>query len=383
MLLFRQLSSLSPSVLRKPISRTMSSLSPENSRIHVLGLGSIGTFTAHSLREIPNHPPVTLLLHRESLLDGYHQAGHQILLDTREGTRVGHGGFDLEVFRQGNWTPVPTMADRQMGSDYGGDSIINHLIVSVKATQTVSALRPLRHRLSPGSTILFLQNGCGMIEDVNETLFPDSQCRPSYIVGVVSHGVTSDRTFHVHHRGPAAMSLGPVPRKPGPTSSGGKQECNYLLHSLPQAPRLNATAYSYIDVFQIQLEKLAVNAFCNPLCALNNAKNGFLFTLPDTRREILTEISAVVLALPELQSVPGVRARFAVERLEATVNRILTQTAETTCSMVWDLRAGRETEVRYINGYWVRRGREVGVRTPINESLMEQVLVRSSSSGHR
>lgn len=98
----------------------------------------------------------------------------------------------------------------------------------------------------------------------------------------------------------------------------------------------------HIEVFQIQLEKLAVNAFCNPLCALNNAKNGFLFTLPEVRRAILKEISAVVLALPELRNVPGVRERLAVERLEATVNRILTQTAETTCSMVWDLRAGRK-----------------------------------------
>lgn len=229
-----------------------------------------------------------------------------------------------------------------------------------------------------------------MIEDVNDALFSEPHSRPSYIVGVVSHGVTSYRSSHVHHRGPAAMSLGPVPRHHETTLSGedtdyhtSSQGCDYLLHSLPQAPRLDATAYSYIDVFQIQLEKLAVNAFCNPLCVLNNAKNGFLFTLSETRREILAEISAVMLALPELQDVPNVRERFAVERLEATVNRILTQTAETTCSMVWDLRAGRETEVKYINGYWVRRGREVGMRTPINESLMEQVLTQSSSFGHR
>ena len=45
--------------------------------------------------------------------------------------------------------------------------------------------------------------------------------------------------------------------------------------------------------------------------------------------------------------------------------------------MVWDLRAGRKTEVRFINGYWVRRGREVGVRTPVNEYLVEEVTKRS------
>ena len=44
-----------------------------------------------------------------------------------------------------------------------------------------------------------------------------------------------------------------------------------------------------------------------------------------------------------------------------TVVDILTKTAETTCSMVWDLRAGRETEVKFIKGYWVQRGKEVGV----------------------
>lgn len=304
---------------------------------------------------------------------GIAKTGHQILLDTHEGTQVGHGGFDLEVFRERRWSQVlssgsSSTADsaQELNKD-SGDSTINHLIVSVKATQTVSALRPLRHRLSATSIILFLQNGCGMVEDVNDALFPEPHSRPSYIVGVVSHGVTSDRSFHVHHRGPAAMSLGLVPQQcekssseEDPESRTSSEGYRYLLHSLPQAPRLNATTYSYINVFQIQLEKLAVNAFCNPICALNNAKNGFLFTLPDTRREILTEISAVVLALPELQNVPGARERFAVERLEATVNRILTQTAEMTCSMVWDLRAGRETESDILLGTGCEGARQLG-----------------------
>ena len=64
---------------------------------------------------------------------------------------------------------------------------------------------------------------------------------------------------------------------------------------------------------------------------------------------------------PELQHIPGLQDRFAVEKLEVTVVDILTKTAETTCLMVWDLRAGRETEVKFIKGYWVQRGKEVGV----------------------
>ena len=85
----------------------------------------------------------------------------------------------------------------------------------------------------------------------------------------------------------------------------------------------------------------------------------------------------VVRALPELQGVPGVDERFSVERLEDTVDNIITKTAETTCSMVWDLRAGRETEIQFINGYWSRRGREVGVATPINNRLVKQITERT------
>ncbi|GAB1200627.1 hypothetical protein APSETT444_010001 [Aspergillus pseudonomiae] len=314
-------------------------------RIHVLGLGSIGTFTAHGLSEIPNRPSVTLLLHRESLLGGFQENGNQILLTTREGSQIRHSGYDLEVYRERGWYAEPSSPSSEAIS-----TNITHLIISVKATQTVSALQPLKHRLGANSTILFLQNGSGMIDEVNESLFPNPETRPNYIIGVISHGVTLNRPFNVTHTGFAAMSLGLVPRSQA-TSHSRESSCSYLLDNLPLSPRLNATPYPYTEVLQIQLEKLAVNAFCNPLCALNDAKNGFLFTIPDTRREILTEISNVVLALPELRDVAGVKERFAVDRLEATVNAILTKTAETTCSMVWDLRAGRETEsLAVLNG---------------------------------
>ncbi|GKZ25758.1 hypothetical protein AbraIFM66951_002413 [Aspergillus brasiliensis] len=345
--------------------------------IHVLGLGSIGTFTAHGLKDIPNPPAVTLLLHRESLYQEYIRNNRRIALNTISGDTIHHSDYNLEIYKQGAWrTPTDSSADGQ----------IHHLVVTVKATQTVSALRALRSRLSRASAILFLQNGCGMIDEVNEHLFPDPETRPNYLTGVISHGVTLASPFNAIHTGASAISLGLVPRENSQSSqntpdAGNKLqeegEPEYMLHNIPRSPRLSAKSYSFSDVFQIQLEKLAVNAFCNPVCALHDSKNGILFDFPELRRAILTEISNIVLRLPELRGVDGVEERFGVDRLEETVNGILERTRETTCSMVVDLRNRRETEIRFINGYWVRRGRQAGVSTAVNEELMDKVLRRS------
>lgn len=143
-------------------------------RVHVLGLGAIGTFTAHGLLEIPKPPAVTLLLHRESLYEDYCQNGSQILLETLDGQLLGNRGCDTEVYRAGRWYRLPTSKETT--------DKIDHLIVSVKTTQTTTALRALKNRLSAKSTILFLQNGCGLIDAVNQSIFPDPRARPTYIV---------------------------------------------------------------------------------------------------------------------------------------------------------------------------------------------------------
>ncbi|KAJ4030221.1 2-dehydropantoate 2-reductase (Ketopantoate reductase) (KPA reductase) (KPR) [Fusarium oxysporum] len=353
-------------------------------RVHVLGLGSIGTFAAHSLAEVPPPltPSVTLLLHRASLVDQYVRNGSQITLETREGEIVNHGNYNLEVLQDDQWHSASSTCHDPTpnGNMTVQDDIIDHLVVSVKGPQTSSALQPLKHRLNASSHILFLQNGTGMIEDVKKHVFTKEETRPNFITGVISHGVTLNSPFNITHTGFAATSLGLVPRGEQIPKAIPRTK-PYLLEALALVPRFNATSYSFLEVFQIQLEKLAVNAFCNPLCALNDAKNKFLFTIPETRRALLTEISQVVCALPELRDIPGVPERFSVERLEATVDGIIQKTAETTCSMVVDLRRGQKTEIQFINGYWCRRGREVGVPTPINDKLVREILERQGDAG--
>ncbi|KAJ5158033.1 Ketopantoate reductase ApbA/PanE [Penicillium coprophilum] len=345
-------------------------------RVHIIGLGSIGTFAAHAVSEIPNGPSVTLLLHRRSLLETYCQNGNQIRFESTDGKHLVSRGYDLETIYNDQWhLTTPPSPDSPVGRDE-----IQHLIVCTKATQTVSALRPLVPRLNRASNILFLQNGSGVIEEVNKHLFPDPSSRPNYLIGVISHGVTLNSPFNITHTGVSATSIGPVPSYPSANVDIPDSQSSYLRQTLPDSPILSLTSYSYTDILQIQLEKLAVNAFCNPICALNDAQNKFLFSVPETRRAILTEISEVVLSLGELQGVPGLKERFSVDRLEQTVHAIIEKTANTTCSMVWDLRSRRETEISFINGSWSQMGRAVGVATPVNDELVEKILKIQGSS---
>lgn len=365
-------------------------------RVHVLGLGSIGGFIAGSLAEAPGKTPpqVTLLFHRRSLLNDFIDNGCKLRLGTLDGEVRSSGNFDVEVLEDGlehRWvTTEEADSNIILNPRREADDIIDYLIITVKAVQTVSALRPLKHRIDFSTTILFLQNGCGTIDEVNKQLFPHPSTRPTQLIGVISHGVTLNSPFDVSHTGAAATSVGIVPRagvlgdRPRSEMLDEMEEkASYLLDLLPQIPRLNATAYSFLGVFQMQLEKLAVNSFCNPLCALADSINKYLFSIPEIRRDLLSEISRVILALPELKGVEGVEDRFSTDKLEATVMAILTKTADGLCSLVVDLRQGRQTEVEFINGYWVRRGKEVGVPTPLNEDLVRQVTARAKRGGSK
>ncbi|KAI9774132.1 MAG: 2-dehydropantoate 2-reductase (Ketopantoate reductase) (KPA reductase) (KPR) [Geoglossum simile] len=108
--------------------------------ISVLGIGNIGSLTAHSLAKAFPVPPIVLLL---QLLSEREEAGRCIDVVT-DGSSDKQGGLTTEVVSQGN------------------GSIIKHLVVATKTHATSAAIQPLKHRLSNESTILFFQNGIGI-----------------------------------------------------------------------------------------------------------------------------------------------------------------------------------------------------------------------------
>ncbi len=262
------------------------------------------------------------------------------------------------------------------------DEVIYNLIVTVKAPQTLRALQAVAHRLVRSSTILFLQNGMGVVDEVNDKLFPDEEHRPTYMIGVVSHGLYSTKTFSVFHAGEGTMALGVMPRLPMVERSFPENmrqlapSARYLLRTMTRTPVFVAVGFPPTDLLQQQLDKLAVNCIINPLTALLDCNNGVLlskFSLTRVTRLLLAEISLVLRSLPELKNVPNVNMRFDPQRLERLVFSVANNTAANRSSMLQDTKAGKQTEIDYINGYIVKRGEEMGVYCVMNYMLVHLI----------
>lgn len=453
--------------------------------LHILGLGKIGAFVAHSLAGIPNPPPITLLMrerqlrvwedsdcsieiithgvketrrgfeieevlsedpfisvedrsgkadglsnkteiaNQEGLLPSHSNSKTGDVLDLNapsleENRLVAEGGLqcdrlgdeispeastseadepstlqteidawsaqDEQEAGQAQHKEKHTMTSEKIRSFDDQEGIIYHLIVSVKASHTVWAIQAVAHRLTRDSSILFLQKGMGILDEINQKVFPDEKSRPTYMVGVISHGLYSRRPFTVVHAGEGTIALGVLPRTPTDESTGSARlyqlstSARYLMRTMTRTAVFVAVGLPPTDLLQQQLDKLAVSCIINPLTAVLDCKNGALlhnFYFRRVIRLLLAEISLVIKSLPELENVPNVKMRFDTLRLERLVASIAYTTAENYSSMVQDYRSGRVTEIDYINGYIVKRGENLGIHCAMNYMLIHMVKGKS------
>ncbi|GKZ81023.1 hypothetical protein AnigIFM60653_002934 [Aspergillus niger] len=377
-------------------------------RIHILGLGNVGTFVAHSLASRPSPPPVTLLLHNPNLYKSW-LGRKKCLAINSNGLDDIKTGFDVNVLNGKTWHAFPywdkngkngeaiARADEidvegSLAESVQDEERIECLVVSVKAPVTAMALESVKHRLTPDSTVLLLQNGMGVIDELNEKVFPDPRKRPNYMQGIVSHGLARRKEpFQVAHTGIGTTILGPaLPSNSTSPISENEDDwaasTKYLLRTMTLTPPLVAVAETPSALMLYQLEKLAMNAVINPLTALMNCENGELlynYSLTRVTRLLLHEISSVICALPELQGIPGIESRFSPERLRWMVTQLASKTAKNHSSMLQDVRAGKTTEIEYLNGYIVRRGEELGIKCVVNYMMKHLVLGKQHTSKQR
>lgn len=223
----------------------------------------------------------------------------------------------------------------------------------------------------------------GAIEEVSDQLFPDIKSRPNYVASIISHGLSSVNTFSSIHYGLNAAIIGILPRGQVVDAQTDESEgtpptepSRYLIQQILDAPSLAGHEVSTTEIIPAQMEKLITNAMINPLTVIFDRRNGELFGSSKIQRLmwlLLHEASLVLRTLPELQQPTGLPSRFSSERLERLVMNMAEINANNRCSMLQDVKAGKQTEIDYINGYIIRRGEQLGIDCSHNRTLVQMV----------
>jgi 2-dehydropantoate 2-reductase len=381
-------------------------------RFHVLGLGPVGCLLAHNLRRIlPSAHDISLILKTFPALPGR----HFIKVDT-VGATTTSDGYLLEEFQDGQ---------QQEGNRAQDLEPIKSLFVTLKAHNTVATLQSLTYRLSANSTIVLMQNGLGIYEQLIREVFRNPSRRPHFILSSNTNGVFAMQPFHVVHSGVGSIDFAIIP-----DSKGREFEAGLDDDSIPHLQRrlrlsditsptdvdlarytslrdtvaallllepLSTSWKTHAELQLIMRRKLVVNAVINPITALMGCRNGELTRLPSGSHiinKICWEASLIYAAelkrqntlwLEDMQfrgvdtknvSLPSLPKSLSSECLEEEVFRVAHLTKNNVSSMLQDVRRGRYTEIDYINGYLINLGRELGVRTHYNSALFDLVKLR-------
>tara|TARA_B100001113_G_scaffold46082_1_gene32720 strand:- start:5362 stop:6252 length:891 start_codon:yes stop_codon:yes gene_type:complete len=291
-------------------------------RIAVLGAGSIGCLIAAKLVE----------------------AGHDVLVHARgehgammaiSGLKVS-GIWDFEI-NPDQWT----VSIDEAGIHPSLEKSFDQSIITCKAKDT-EKLSQIAALITNGP-VLSLQNGLGNLEILNRFVFENSA------VGVTTNAVKRTAPGQIEWVGCGSISLG---------GTKGEQFAETL--SMFEAE------YSE-DLSGIIWNKLLINVAINPLAAICGVLNGELRSEPLLSQAESTMIEAANVA--RLLGVEIAEDHILIQNLHS----VLDSTAENECSMLADVKAGKETEIDVLCGQVVARGEKLGVPTPLNSMLLSQI----------
>lgn len=221
-------------------------------------------------------------------------------------------------------------------------------LVCVKAYRTAEVAKLLAAHLPAGARAMTVQNGAGNVETLADALGPDR-----VLGGITSEGANVLGPGHVRHAGRGVTHVGPMVGAPD-------DFCHQVNDLLTKA---GFDSHLAEGVQNLIWTKLVINVGINPLTAILDVPNGQLVEL---------EASAKLMELAVAEAVAVGKAKgvtFLQEDMLENVREVARRTAKNVSSMRADVLAKRQTEVEFINGIICRAGSEVGVATPVNETL--------------
>jgi 2-dehydropantoate 2-reductase len=241
------------------------------------------------------------------------------------------------------------------------------VLFCVKSTDTDAVARDLAPHLAPRALVLSLQNG------VENAATIARHVRQTVVPAVVYVATAMPEPGLVKHHGRGDLVIGPLNASSARDTTVARdlQELAALFESASVPVKISA------DVIAELWSKLMVNCAYNAISGLAQSPYGELAALGPIR-ELQHAVVGEVCALASAEGVdlPLASSLEAMERIAAAMPAQLSSTAQ-------DMARGKPSEIEHLNGFVVRRGREVGIPTPANLALYALVRLIESRRAKR
>jgi 2-dehydropantoate 2-reductase len=290
-------------------------------RVAVLGAGAVGCYFGGMLARAG--APVTLI----------GRAQHVAAL-VRDGLWLESLHFQARV-------PVSASVAVEAAGDAG------LVLVCVKTPDTEEAAQSLAPHLARGAVVLSLQNGVDNVERMRAAGGFEALPAAVYVAAAMTG------PGRVKHTGRGDLVLGdPRGHRRGDLE---RVAALFVRAGVPCAVS---------DYIEAELwTKLSMNCAYNAVSALSRAKYGSIAQHADVREVLRLAVEETVA----VACASGISLAEA-ELVEAAF-QLGVAMREATSSTAQDIERGKHTEIDSLNGYVAQRGAELGVPTPVNQTL--------------
>lgn len=263
------------------------------------------------------------------------------------------------------------------------ESPIENLIITGKGHRATKALESVKHRVDKDSTICFMNDGLGVLEDVRSKFFNDTTQRPTLLYGHMSHrlGLNKEHDAVKEIRSGQVMLSMPANRHGKRQGLQQLTENSHFLESFAKADGLRGS-FSPLDAWlRFKLPSVIFESTAEPICLLFDISYEGIIQNPAAMQmmhKLLDEILLIVEALPEVQGSVIIRDFVRGPGPKRLLYNMLNEKRKQDSELRWRVENGLPTDINFLNGYFVSRAKKLGL--DIRSNMMMWNMVKSKHS---
>ncbi|KAL7822738.1 ketopantoate reductase PanE/ApbA C terminal domain-containing protein [Trichoderma gracile] len=261
-------------------------------------------------------------------------------------------------------------------------SHIDQLLVAGPGREAVEALQSVKHRINKDTAVCLMTNGLGVLEEVRARVFQGTESSPSFVLGHMSHRLAFDRrtdSVRELRYGKTQLTFADSGRL-GEDVEKTESRIDFV-RTFEGVKDLNSSLTPFDKWLHFKLPSVILDSVVEPVCVLMEIPYAGLLRNPPAQRmmqRLLDEIVSVVDNMPEIEGSAAVRNFIRSNRIKQHIYSRIMARRGASSDLARQIQNGLPTDIDYLNGFFIRRGHQLGIETPTNLLIRDMIKAKHS-----